>query len=407
MTFWNSLHIKLTKHIDWFGVLIACIWAKPLLNLTAAIAYRIPVINSIGSYVPKILTIIVIILSLPSLKKRIRLQDVLIYFAFIAVYFFQYITHPSTYNQLDEYLIMVCFGTIPVFFIGCSLDIKKYDSLLFKLSVACIILSIYTTFFTANSLSEGEDSYSMFSAYLILPYALYILWHTLRKPNLFNIIFSITSVFLLITFGTRGPFVCLLAFFLLWIIINLNKKYIPIVISFIIVSIIIFMNFERIMIMLESFLDRLGMSSRILSYYFSEQLDDDSGRGLIINILREQLNSGERNFGYGLFGAWQYVGIYAHRLYWDFWFSFGYVIGTLLLVGLFYILFNGFRACQDKSEKEFLILLFCCSIVKLMLSDYYLFDRFFFLLIGLCFALLRKTKTRVLRYSKNALVSNE
>ena len=82
--------------------------------------------------------------------------------------------------------------------------------------------------------------------------------------------------------------------------------------------------------------------------------------------------------------------IIAHRIDIDFLFSFGVIFGSALLFILFVLIVKAFIE-SNKTEKGFLLILFCSSIVKLMFSGLYLFDTLFFLMLGFCISSIRKS----------------
>lgn len=86
-------------------------------------------------------------------------------------------------------------------------------------------------------------------------------------------------------------------------------------------------------------------------------------------------------FGYGLWGSYNYVQTYPHNLFLEFWFSFGYALGSFLLIGFFMMAFLSFRR-GNHLQRGFLLLLFCAVIVKLLMSGTFITDALFYLYLG-------------------------
>ena len=134
------------------------------------------------------------------------------------------------------------------------------------------------------------------------------------------------------------------------------------------------------------------MSTRIVEKFIMGNISNDSGRGDIKEILYERLNTDEPFWGYGLFGSQRYGIIYSHDITLDFLFSFGYFVGTLLLVGVVLLIVWAFVKSKNRFEREFVLFLVSVTIIKLFLSSTFLFEPLFFLMIGFCLKILLEDK---------------
>lgn len=69
---------------------------------------------------------------------------------------------------------------------------------------------------------------------------------------------------------------------------------------------------------------------------------------------------------------------------WIFFCSYGYFVGSILLILLFGVIAWAFWITRGKTEQVFIVFLFSISIIKLMLSGTYILEPFFYFLIGAC-----------------------
>ena len=130
--------------------------------------------------------------------------------------------------------------------------------------------------------------------------------------------------------------------------------------------------------------ETLDISTRILDKIIEEELDNDSGRGDLIMQLDQVRDSENRLWGYGLFGSYNYIGIYPHNIFYEFIFSFGVVLGGGLIVVLLYHFYSGYRKANLSIEKEFITLFVLMELIHLCFSYTFMCESIFFLLIGYC-----------------------
>ena len=376
----------------WLYVLIMLVWVPAIGRLLNAVFLRIPVFALIGSEMQHIATAIAALASWQYLRDKIKFADGLFYCFCICVYLLSYAIYPQNAKQLNEYFVDVLILSIPAFFVGLVWDINKFDKFLYTVSVFSICYSAYTFLFYAQNVKGGfdEEEYHMGASYALLPQVIYITWHLLRRFRIDSLCVFLLGVFMLLSFGTRGPMICFLTFIVLFCLFLNDSKYKKITIAVIlaIYSLIIYF-LESILLFFAEFLPSLGMSDRIFTQMLLDEGMDDSGRSIIQSTLETEMQYAPWH-GYGLFGTYRFVNSYAHRIDIDFLFSFGVFFGSALLFVLFALIVKAFIE-SNRIEKGFLLILFCSSIVKLLFSGLYLFDTLFFLMIGFCISSIRKS----------------
>jgi len=377
-------------------ILIGCVWGFSLLGIANAIFLRIPGLNIIGPYARNIIVVVFVLLSYKALLSHIRPNDILFYFIFLFFYLIQFIIHPENQQELLEYFFSIFIFTFPVYFIGCTIDINKLDKFFLVISICNILITGVHVFFFSESIEvESEKGYTMGVSYSFLPSVLYSLWYYLRNRGLFYLLTTLIGILLLFSFGTRGPVVCVIVFIIFYLLLSNGKKKWWMLLSVLLFSFVIYKYFELIIVFMDNLFSITGRSTRITNQIIYETVDNDSGRGTIIEVLRGLLNGGEK-LSYGIFGSYKYVDGYAHRIYWDFWFSYGYLFGTIFMLILSFVFIRGLRKCNTIEERGFWILLLCISIVALMFSDCYIFNSPFYLFLGYCVSRIRNEQLKTI-----------
>ncbi len=376
----------------WLYVLIMLVWVPAIGRLLNAVFLRIPVFSVIGSEMQHVATAFAALASWQYLKDKIKFVDGIFYLFCFCVYLFSYAIYPQNATQLNKYFVDVLVLSIPAFYVGLVWDINKFDKFLYAVSFFSICYSAYTFLIYVQNVKGGfeEEEYHMGASYALLPQVLYITWHLLRKFRIDTLCVFLLGVFMLLSFGTRGPLICFLTFIVLFSLFLNDAKYKKtiIVCVFVVYCLIIYF-LEPILLFFSELLPSLGMSDRIFTQMLLDEVLDDSGRGLILRTLENEMQYAPWH-GYGLFGTYRFVNAYAHRIDIDFLFSFGVIFGSALLFILFVLIVKAFIE-SNKTEKGFLLILFCSSIVKLMFSGLYLFDTLFFLMLGFCISSIRKS----------------
>lgn len=373
----------------WLYILIMLVWSPSIGRIFNAVVLRIPVISIIGPEMQHIATFVSAVFAFKFLKPYIRRTDIFFYYSCLIYYLLNYIIYPQNTIELDTYLVKVLILSLPAYFVGLAWDINKLDKFLYYVSVFTIFYIAFNFLFLAQERGGFEDNeYHMDAAYGLLPHVIFVAWHLFRQFSLVKLMIFVLGAFMLISFGTRGPIVCLSMFIFLFVFFatGFKHKVFVLVLITVCISFVVFF-IEPILIFFSDLLSDLGMSDRIIKQAMLGDFLDDSGRGHLLNILVDAINQAPLH-GYGLFGTWRFIGVYSHRIYVDFVISFGLLGGSLLLLYIIHLLYKTFCFC-NKTERGFIIVLLCSSIVKLMLSELFLFDTLFFLLLGYCVGRIR------------------
>lgn len=379
----TGIHLSSNKDL-WLYVLICFVWGSQLLKIFNAIALRLPGISLIGGSINTILLVIALLLSLPAFLKKLDYGDFIFYISCLSIYVLNYLIFPENTNYLDQDFSVFFINVLPFFFIGKIMDITKLDRLLFIISaLSLVIYGYHDVFFESDYIDQFNDD-ALWISYSRLPYSLYILWYTFRHPKIVTIILSAFSIILSLSYGSRGPIVCVVTFISCYsILFNKYKKRILAYSLIAIVTVLFILYSEIIITSLSLLMERIGMSTRIMDHILNEEFLVSHGRETIDLRMDEALKDGGI-LGYGINGSYNLIGIYPHKLHIDMWISFGYFLGSLILATLAYFIFSGYKSSNSDLEKGFLVLLTVVGIETLMFSFSYLIWPYFFMLIGYC-----------------------
>ena len=378
-------------------ILIGCVWGYSLLGLANALFLRIPGLADMGPYARDIVIVIAILFSLKAIFSHLQKSDFVFLFLFFVFYLFQFLIHPENSQGLSDNFFTVFMVAFPMYFLGCTYDISKLYNFLLVISISTILYFAFFSFVYSRMVGSVMETggYLMGPAYDLLPSLLFVLWHFMRKRGFIYLILFLLGLMTLLSYGVRGPIVCVGAFIVTYLLFSERKRWWLILLT-IAVSVLVYYYFEWMVMFLDGFFSLTGRSTRLTEKVFTETLDDDSGRGSIIRILKRQLNDGDK-ISYGIFGSYKYVGGYAHRIQWDFWFSFGYIFGSFIMLALAIVFIKGMKKCDTSEERGFWILLMCNSIVALMFSGSYIISGPFFLFLGYCISRLRNNQLKIIK----------
>jgi O-antigen ligase len=240
--------------------------------------------------------------------------------------------------------------------------------------------------------------YSMsLSYYLLLPALLY-LDKLFSKFEISIFLLFVLTLLIIIIFGSRGPLVALLSFFIIRIIrIDRSNKVSQIVYHSLIVlfSLILAINFRSILIKFNEFLNDFGIRSRTVTLFLSDALNT-SGRDVIYRVALDRI-AAQPFFGYGLTGDRVFIDrlYYAHNIFLEITLNFGLLIGIPIVMFVLYIILVSIFSYTDLRSNTVLIW-FALSFVPLMFSGSWILDTNFWILLGFCLSSFLTLRRKIL-----------
>lgn len=354
---------------------------------------RIPVIGDYSNGMIVSIYVVAVLLVIPEMK--VSIGDLLFLILSIFFYTLSPFLFPGTITYWEQEAYRFLVGVLPLYFVGVyigrSSDLEDILSLLYKLSVATIILRIAYFCFRGTPMTEVQSLYEgdMDGAYNLLPHLCLVMYYTMKRKSVFRIlVLSIGSAFLLFL-GTRGAVLMEIVCCVLLMITSEGWKkntMLLLVVAIFAIAVIFSPLFKLLIYWLQALAETLGLSIRIFDKILSGQLSLSSGRDMIADSLFDALR--ENWLGYGIYGDRVIVNTYAHNIVLEMWIQFGVFLGTLLCACVIMLPVRAFLKTKNVEMKGFLIVLYCTSVLKLFLSGSYLHERLLTVLLGVCSGLL-------------------
>lgn len=369
-------------------VLVCLVWASSLVGYSKGIINRLPLLGDYSETVLGAVYVIPLLMALPALITKFCLADYLFYFVCAFYYLWCYVGYPENTTFLNENVFQCFCCVFPFYFIGRLTDIEKFFDIFVLLSTVCILMDLFYFLIYApgqKNMDEVAGSDNMYRAYLSLPHVAMLLWATLRQFRLWKAVMFFLGTMFLLSCGTRGPLVCLGFFGFVYFLFFMNFRgaiYVKGIIVTLAVITVVFLR-EIALFLAQTFLG-LNLSTRIMEKIVYGDLGNDTYRGDLREILYGVLERGDHFFGLGLLGCGNYGINYPHFMPLDFFCTFGYFIGSILLLLLAALTGGAFWRSRGTLSQVFILFLFSMAIVKLMLSSTFVCEPFFFMLIGFC-----------------------
>lgn len=371
-----------------FNAVYLIVWGAILLGYWRGINNHIPILGTMTDELEWCIVLAPILLSLPKLLKRITMSDHMFVFACFIWYVVNILLYPQNEEFLLERLFSFSILTLPYYYIGVSLDVKRFYKAFYYISIIAIYMcAFYELLYAQSAPYTGDTSeYNMGLAYDILPHVLMVSWWALKKLGLFNIVSMLLGLMLLLSLGTRGPVICAIVFIAVYLLFIRPSKYQKTMrIATISLTIVAVSFLDQFMMFMQMLTFQLGMSTRIFDKYFEGEMETSEGRDYIRNTLLSELTTDNSLFGHGILGSYPYVGTYPHNIVLDFLFSFGWIFGILILVCICLLMVKMLIRCRKNEDLlVFGLLLIVGSILKMCFSGTYIDDTLFFFLIGYC-----------------------
>lgn len=372
-----------------FNLLMFLMWGNMLLAYMRGFVGFIPGMKNYQDEAEMVVVTCIVAAALPAMINRMATIDWMFLFGCTGIYLLNMGVFVNNFDPLVENMFHTLCLTIPFFLFGRMLDVKVMLKPMTIISALCILLdAVYFLIYMRNPAKMVErmaGEYYMYQAYRLLPHVLFLYWRGLSELNWWKLLLGVLGTFLIIAYGTRGPLGCVGVFCIVYFFLYTKFRF-----SFVIKSILmgiagfLVLFPQASLILLYKVLSQLDMSTRIVEKLLTGGILQDSGRGYIKLRLYEYLERPDTFWGYGLFGTKRFGVIYPHDYILDFIFSFGYVIGGLILAYTSYLIIKAYFVSVRNIDRDFLLLLLCTTILKYNFSSTYISEGLYFALLGFC-----------------------
>lgn len=393
----NETNKQPTSQI-FFHILLVTVWTQHTVwPYLVQVIRRLPIIGQLYSYVLPALIIVSTLLSLPYILKKVRATDVIFILGSVLLILFSYILYKENQVYIEEKLGKIFLYTLPFYFVGLSLRYQSCKKVLFWASLCSVVAKFA---YQLYSFSNGDliGVYNMDAAYKVLPSAMFLIVWALEERGWRNWLAAIFGMFLVLTYGTRGPMLAVLILLCVGIYIRVlhsQKRHIRVI--FIVSAAIILILFSLpsistyIFRQLSEWFESVGFSTRLFEFILDGEMAQSSGREVLLNATITAV--GQRPIiGYGIMGDRVICGNYCHNIFWEILCDFGVIIGGAFVLLIVVLIFRAIKGTKNTENLFFVLSLVIMVITKLFLSYSYIIEPYFFLMLGVCATAVRKSK---------------
>lgn len=405
----NSLIKKQPYYLIAYRILLALLWTQyTVLDFIRVIISKIPYIGFLSELFVPTCIILAVVVSLPWFAKNIRGTDTLFYVGIVVLYLVTMIAFPNNKEFMEENWWRILIATSTFYFVGLAYSHNNCSRDLFWCSVASVFfVFLHQVYKVANGIVLEEDN--MYVAYNLLPSMMYLLYYAFCNDRKIYWFCGFASLGVMFIFGTRGPILCAIVFMAVYFLhrtIVSGKKRNYLLLLLVVVLLIIFCVYDDLFVKIVSFVasifEKFGFSTRIFDFFISGEVTTSLGRKYLRQeVIRAIINNPIK--GYGFTGDQYLLGVYCHNLFLELWCHFGVVGGSLILLALLGLSVVALvRSARSLKIFYFVLMLISMVYVKLMLSNSYTLEPYFFFMIGAFVSIARKCKRRSrLKYSDN------
>lgn len=397
----KSLIKKQPYYLIAYRILLALLWTQyTVLDFIRVIISKIPYIGFLSELFVPTCIILALVASLPWFVKNIRSTDTLFYVGIVVLYLVTMIAFPNNKEFMAENWWRILIATATFYFVGLAYSHTNCSRDLFWCSVAGVFFVFLHQLYKVASGIVLEDD-NMYVAYNLLPSMMYLLYYASYKDSKRCWLLAVASVGVMFIFGTRGPILCAIVFMAVYFLhrtIVSGKKRNYLLLLLVVILLIIFCVYDDLLIKIVSFVasvfEKFGFSTRIFDFFISGEVTTSLGRDYLKQeVIRAIINNPIK--GYGFTGDQYLLGVYCHNLFLELWCHFGVIGGSLILLALLGLSVVALvRSARSLKIFYFVLMLISMVYVKLMLSNSYTLEPYFFFMIGAFVAISRKCKKR-------------
>lgn len=381
-----------------FDLLMILIWTRyTVYSFVLQIFYYIPYVQKIAGHIFPVAIAFLSLLALPYIAKRIRLADILVFLLGLLLLVASPIIWPKNAPYIDNSMWYIATSVLPMYLLGVCYD---HNSLKNKLFYASLVGSGTMLLYQAYQLVLGRDLLydGMGQAYYLLPSVMYLIYWAFEKNKAKYWVFALIGSVFVSSFGSRGPLLILLIFFAIRFFLKVVKAKSGVVKFFFIIGAVVGITviisgdvLTNIAEFLSEKLGDMGFSTRVFDYFLEGNIADASGRDSISDTILGAIKDNPA-FGHGLMGDRMiYNGAsFAHNLFLELWCQFGLVFGTILSLLIVCLPIVSIKKQKDTVFANFILMLGCTILIKLMGSGSYLVEPYLFLLLGICTPIILK-----------------
>lgn len=379
-----------------FAALLFVVWTRyTLCAYVIAVIKRLPLVWIVGDMAYPTVIIILSVMSIPYIRKRLSFAEIMIYSFVLASMALSVLFFENNLRYLQAEASMILLEIAPMIFLGACYDHKKQSKVLYWASILSIVSRTLFQFYS-SVLGNQMEYDSMGTAYRMLPSTMYLIYWAFQNKKLKDWIIAAVSILLMFIYGTRGPILCISVYICVGYLYTTIKErtWKSFFLRLIVVTLTAVWLFsdaiEETVRALQELFKQLGMSTRVFDYFLEGTISDVSGRDGLNSIMQEAIRQSPL-LGYGLMGDRAVLnGSYAHNLFLELWCQFGIFLGSFLIIGIVWLPIKAISKQRKHPDVVlYLLMLVCMVFAKLMVSNSYIRDEYFFFMLGACLVAIR------------------
>jgi len=310
---------------------------------------------------------------------------------------------PSTNAKVIIEILIKC---IPSFLLaGTVRDFQKLKKYFSKVSHLVPWGYIFMIFVLKKSLLLDSNTYEQSISYLLLLPTIVLMGEIIEHFSFKTLIPLSLGTLIMLSYGARGPFICLLLYMFVKIFFMSNKNNRSNITSISIVAICIYtyMFFFNILATILEFFETLGFSTRVINGLINASFFEDVSRQNIYKLCLERILSNPI-VGTGiindriyisrvLFSGANPVGYYPHNIILEILMQFGIFIGIGILVSLILFISRLLLSKNVSNDSKNIVLIYIgIGFFPLLFSGSYISEEQFYILLAICLTINLKNK---------------
>lgn len=381
-----------------FRLLVLVFWSQhTILKFVSEFIERLPFVSKFSDYFVPFLFISLFALSSPYIFRRIHIPDILVALSIVLVVVMTLLIYPESSEYIYPELWRIFGLAVPLYFVGVLYDHEETKKDLFWISlIGVVVMFAYQLYKLGTGRALETDNMS--ASYDTLPSIMYVIYWAVTNKGVKNWIIAFAASSVSFVFGTRGPILAIIIFLSIGMVYKVLKMK-NVVVKFVIiltilVSIAYIVSGDKLvnlaMYLSEKF-GEIGFSTRIFDFIIEDQIAESKGR----EILNETVFTAVKQnpvWGYGFMGDRAVIGFYTHNIILEILCSYGIYFGGSLLIIMVTFPIVTFLKNRRETESWFLLMLVCMVFVKLLFSGSYVYEPYFYLLLGFCAGMLRRNQ---------------
>lgn len=293
----------------------------------------------------------------------------LLYIMFIVVFFlFNALLAISKEGYLVE---LASFGINVLPCLILFLCITNYQHLVLEMTrygriIALVAIIMFLIKMTISKGSDYEDNMGFANA-LVVP-SLFLINDYYVYRNKMSLMCILCMMGIGLAVGSRGALFCMGVYFLSFFARGIGQgKYQKRTLLFVLMLMILLINYRGILMLVNSILESKGIHSRTI-WIILNDIGHLSGREDIYSQINDALNSHPLMIR-GIGGSFSITGTFAHNVFLEIFCEFGAVVGSVVSVSLFVLILQSILFFNRNGIYEVLIvMMFSASIPRLMFS---------------------------------------